>query len=417
MASMLKLLRCLNPNHHHFTSLTRFQSGRHLSILLNPNNNSTTTTPLSTKEKSRAALSLLKSEKNPKRIIEICRAASLTPESHLDRIALSIAISKLAASNDFDSIISFINELLRTRPDLNNEKFVAHAIIYYGQAGLLNNAFQLFDEMSQLGIPQNAKSLNALLFSCRSVKEYDEVKRVYRKFPGKYGVMPNLDTYNTVIKSFCESGDSSLCYSVIDEMVGNNCKPNATTFSILIAGFYKEEKFEEVGKVLEVMRKHQVAITIATYNTRIQSLCKLNKTDEAKELLDRLSLSGLKPNSVTHCHLIHGYCKEGELEKAKDLFHKMINSGFKPDSDCYFTLVSYMCKAGDFEEALEVCKQSMEKDWVPNFSTMKLLVMGLVKASKVQEARELVGQMKERFPKNAHMWSEVGESLSALEDT
>nr|XP_043618907.1 pentatricopeptide repeat-containing protein At1g61870, mitochondrial-like isoform X2 [Erigeron canadensis] len=372
MASMLKLLRCLNPNHHHFTSLTRFQSGRHLSILLNPNNNSTTTTPLSTKEKSRAALSLLKSEKNPKRIIEICRAASLTPESHLDRIALSIAISKLAASNDFDSIISFINELLRTRPDLNNEK---------------------------------------------SVKEYDEVKRVYRKFPGKYGVMPNLDTYNTVIKSFCESGDSSLCYSVIDEMVGNNCKPNATTFSILIAGFYKEEKFEEVGKVLEVMRKHQVAITIATYNTRIQSLCKLNKTDEAKELLDRLSLSGLKPNSVTHCHLIHGYCKEGELEKAKDLFHKMINSGFKPDSDCYFTLVSYMCKAGDFEEALEVCKQSMEKDWVPNFSTMKLLVMGLVKASKVQEARELVGQMKERFPKNAHMWSEVGESLSALEDT
>ncbi|KAL0300824.1 UNVERIFIED_CONTAM: Pentatricopeptide repeat-containing protein, mitochondrial [Sesamum radiatum] len=46
-------------------------------------------TPLSSKEKSRAALSLLRFEKNPERILDICRAAALTPESHLDRVAYS----------------------------------------------------------------------------------------------------------------------------------------------------------------------------------------------------------------------------------------------------------------------------------------------------------------------------------------
>ncbi|KAI3710460.1 hypothetical protein L2E82_40243 [Cichorium intybus] len=393
------------------TSFRLFQA-RHFSSILNPDS----TTPLSSKEKSRAALSLLKTEKNPERIIEICRAASLTPESHLDRIAFSIAISKLADLNYLEGIRNFIEELLKTRPDLNNEKFIAHAIVYYGQAGLLDNAFQLFDKMSQLGISQNAKSLNALLFSCMLSKKYDYVNRVYLDFPGKYGVTPNLDTYNTVIKSFCESGSSSSCYSVISDMVRNKCKPNATTFGTLIAGFYKEEKLEEVGKVLELMRKHEVPIGITTYNTRIQSLCKLKKTNEAKELLDGLMLSGMKPNSVTYCHLIHGYCKEGKLHEAKNLFSKMINNGFKPDSDCYFTLVSYLCKSGDFEEALKVCKQSMEKYWVPNFSTMKLLVEGLVKILKVNEAREIVAQMKERFPKNAHMWIEVEEKLTKSEE-
>ncbi|KAK9056389.1 hypothetical protein SSX86_027479 [Deinandra increscens subsp. villosa] len=412
MASIMKLRRLNTFADRRFTFSLQFQA-RHLSSILNPPDS---TTPLSSKEKSRAALSLLKTEKNPQRIIEICRAASLTPDSHLDRLAFSIAISKLSDLKYFEGIRDFIEELLETRPDLNNEKFIAHAIVYYGQAGLLDNAFQLFDKMSQRGIPQNTKSLNALLFSCMLAKKYDDVKRVYLEFPGKYGVDLTLDTYNTVIKSFCESGLSSSCYSVIAEMVRKKCKPNATTFGTLIAGLYKEERFEEVGRVLEMMRKHEVPIGIATYNTRIQSLCKLKKSEEAKELLDGLLLSGMKPNSVTYCHLIHGFCKEGKLDEAKKLFNKMINSGFKPNSDCYFTLISFMCKAGDFEAALKVCKQSMEKDWVPNFVTMKLLVAGLANISKVQEARELVVQIKERFPKNLQTWNEIEGSLLKSED-
>ncbi|KAI3765197.1 hypothetical protein L2E82_15225 [Cichorium intybus] len=406
MASITKLRLLNSCNRQKLYSIYQLQA-RHFSSILNPDS----TTPLSSKEKSRAALSLLKFEKNPERIIEICRAASLTPESHLDRVAFSMAISKLTELNYFEGIRNFIDELLKTRPDLNSEKFICNAITYYGQAGLLTNAFQLFDKMPQLGAVQNAKSLNALLFSCMLAKKYDEVKRVYLDFPQKYGIKPNLDTYNTVIKSFCESGSASSCYSVTAEMVRKKCKPNATTFGTMIAGFYKEEKFDDVGKVLEMMKKHEVPITLGTYNIRIQSLCKLKKTMEAKALLDGLLSRNMKPNSVTYSHLIHGYCREGKLVDAKDLFQKMINGGFKPDSDCYFTLVHYLCKGGDFKAALDVCKKSMEKDWFPNFSTMKLLVEGLANSDKADEAKEIVGQMKEKFPKNADMWNEVEENL------
>ncbi|KAK1424092.1 hypothetical protein QVD17_19404 [Tagetes erecta] len=407
MSSIVKFRLFNTSNRHKLYAICQIQS-RNFSSILNPDSS----TPLSSKEKSRAALSLLKSEKNPERIIEICRAASLTPESHLDCVAFSLAISKLTELNYYEGIRNFIDELFKTRPDLNNEKFICNAIVYYGQAGLLSNAFQLFDKMPQLGAVQNAKSLNALLFSCILAKNYDEVKRVYLDFPGKYGVKPNLDTYNTVIKAFCESGSASSCYSVTAEMVRKKCKPNATTFGLMIAGFYKEEKFDEVGKVLEMMKKHQVAVGIATHNIRIQSLCKLKRTMEAKALLDGVQSRGMKPNSVTYSHLIHGFCREGKLNEAKDLFKKMVNGGYKPESDCYFTLVHYLCKSGDFEAALEVCKKSMEKDWVPNFSTMKSLVEGLANTSKIDEAKELIEQMKNKFPSKADVWSEVEEKLS-----
>ncbi|KAJ0682030.1 putative tetratricopeptide-like helical domain superfamily [Helianthus annuus] len=406
MASITKLRFITKQNHQKIHTLHPLHP-RHFSSILNPDS----TTPLSSKEKSRAALSLLKSEKNPERIIEICRAASLTPDTHLDRVAFSLAISKLKELNYYEGIRNFIDELFKTRPDLVTEKFVANAIVYYGQAGLLNNALQLFDKMPQLGLRQNARALNALLFSCMLAKNYDEVKRVYLDFPGKYGVKANVDTYNTVIKAFCESGSASSCYSVTAEMVRKKCKPNATTFGVMIAGFYKEEKFDDVGRVLEMMKKHDVSVGLGTYNIRIQSLCKLKRTVEAKALLDGMQSRGMKPNSVTYSHLIHGYCREGKLNEAKELFKKMNSYGFKPESDCYFTLVHYLCKSGDFEAALEICKKSMEKDWFPNFSTMKLLVEGLANSSKVDEAKELIESMKNKFPKKADVWSEVEEKL------
>ncbi|XP_043693915.1 pentatricopeptide repeat-containing protein At1g61870, mitochondrial-like [Telopea speciosissima] len=396
MASAFRL-RLNNLLHH-----------RYFSSILSPDS-----TPLTSKQKTRAALGLLKSEKNPERILDICRAASLTPEVHLDRVAFSLAVSKLSESKSFEFIRSYLDEL-KSRPDLQNERFMAHAIVLYGQSGMLDHAIRTFKEMDELGFPRSAKTLNALLFACILAKKYEEVSRIFMEFPKTYGIKPNLYTYNTVIKAFCESGSSSSAYSILAEMDRKGCKPNTITFGILLAGFYKEEKFEDVGKVLELMKKHDIRPSVSTNNVRIESLCKLKKSAEAKALFEGMLSRGMKPNSVTYCHLIHGFCKEGDLEEAKSLFNDMPRTGCVPDSDCYFTLVHYLCQGKDFDAALKVCKESMEKDWVPNFTTMKTLVNGLVSISKVEEARELVGQLKERFAKTADLWTEVEESLPSL---
>ncbi|XP_050277667.1 pentatricopeptide repeat-containing protein At1g61870, mitochondrial-like, partial [Quercus robur] len=213
---------------------------------------------LSSKSKTRSALSLLKSEQNPHQILEICHAASLTPESHLDRIAFSVAISKLSESNHFDTIRQFLDDLLTSRPDLKTERFASHAIVLYGQAKMIPQAIDTFKRIHDLGIPRTVKSLNALLFACLLSKDYKELNRVYIEFPKFYEIKPNLDTFNTVIKGFSESGSTSSGYSVLAEMERKSVKPNATTFGNLLAGFYKEEKFEDVGKVLKLMESHGV---------------------------------------------------------------------------------------------------------------------------------------------------------------
>ncbi|KAK6149779.1 hypothetical protein DH2020_017304 [Rehmannia glutinosa] len=364
----------------------------------------------SSKDKTRAALSLIRFEQNPERILDICRSTVLTPESHLDRIVYAKAISKLRESNHYEGIRSLVKESMN-QLNCNSERLVSHFIVLYGQGGLVNDAINLFDEMPNMGINRNVKTLNSLLYSCLLAREYGEMKRVFREFPRKYGLEPNLDTYNTVLKGFCESGGANEAHSILAEMERKCIKPNATTFATVIAGFYMEENFIDVGKMMNLMKKYSMEPGISIYNVRIQSLCKLKRSAEAKALLDGILSKGMKPNCATYGHLIYGFCREGKLEMAKGLMKEMIGRGLEPEAECYFTLVYYLCEGRDFEAALGICKECMSKGWVPNFTTMKSLVDGLVSIEKVNEAREIIGQVKKKFWRNADSWREIEEGL------
>ncbi|XP_065879252.1 small ribosomal subunit protein mS86 (rPPR1)-like [Euphorbia lathyris] len=395
---------------HRIQSLVR--SNRHFSSIVSPNS----TSPLYTRDKARAVLSLVKAEDNPEKIIEICQSASLSPEFHMDRMVLSAAISKLSQSNNFTYIQQFIDELQSSRPDLrSSERFASHSIILYGQAGMIDDAIRSFEEYHSNVVSNSftgsVKALNALIFAFILAKKFKELNRVFIEFPKTYNIEPNLQTYNTVTKALSESGSSSSCYSVLAEMDRKGVKPNATTFGNIICGFYMEEKYDDVGKILEIMKKYGIGQGLETYNIRILSLCKIKRSAEAKALLDDMLSRNVKTNSDTFSHLILGFCIEENVEEAKKMFNVMVARGFQLDAHCCFTLVHYLCKTGDFETAFRVCNMCLVKGWVPNCATMKSLVNGLARVGKVQEAKMLVREMKKRFTKNVSQWEEVEAGL------
>ncbi|KAF7811148.1 pentatricopeptide repeat-containing protein [Senna tora] len=355
------------------------------------------TFPSISRDRSRSLLSRLKVERNPERILEILRSSTLTPVAHIDRICFSVAITKLTDRKHFNGIREFIEELKTTRIDLRNEDFMCHAIIWYGQAKMLDDAIRSFEQMDELGIPRSVKSLNALLIACSVCENYKEECRIFLEFPKVYGIEPNLDTYNAAVKAFCIMGSSSSAFSLLAEMDKNFVKPDATTFGNLLTGFYIEEKLEDVGKVLKVMEQYGIKPGIDTYNIRIQSLCKLKRSEEAKALVDGMMSRGVKPNSTSYCNLIHGFCKEGNYEAAKNLLVDMRTKAIRPSANCYFVLASFLIEGGDFVSAFLVSQKSIENGWVPPYSLMTKLVKGLVSISKVDDARNIVKTIKQKF--------------------
>ncbi|KAF8663953.1 hypothetical protein HU200_055298 [Digitaria exilis] len=363
--------------------------------ILNP---SSPNTPLTSLQKTRLAISLLKSSPPPPpdQILSICRAAALSPEVHMDRVALSLAASKLSSAPDT------LRDLAST---VLTQRHAPHAIVLFGQAGLLPDAISTFQSSP------STRSLNALIFACIVSGNHTEAARVFQTFPDAYGVKPNTETFNTIIKSFAESGTIRSFYSVFDEMCKKGVKPDTTTFTTALAGIYKEERFEDVGKVIELMKKHGCGETLPVYNVRVQSLCKLGRSGEAKALVNEMVKKGMKPSWVTYNHLVYGFCKEGDLEEAKRLYKEMGMKRLVADCNFYYTLIHYLCKGGDFDTALGVYNEIAPKNWVPSFSTMKKLVNGLAENSKMDEAKGIIEKMKEKFPDKTEGWKEVEEAL------
>lgn len=370
----------------------------------------TNTAPVGSKEQSRAALSLLRFEQNPERILDICRSAALSPESHLDRIIFSKAISKLKELNHHDGIRAFIQDSVN-QSGRRSERYIAHCIILYGQAGLIGDALKLFDEMPELGIKRNVKTLNSLLFSCLLGREYGAMRRIFWQFPREYGLEPNLETYDTVLKGICRSGGAKESHSILAEMERKGIKPSNATFATVIAGFYSEENFGDVGKMLNLMKRYGMHPGIGIYNVKIQSLCKLGRLAEAKALFDGILSNGMKPNCRTYGNLIYGLCRKGEMDTAKKLYEEMVNKGLKAEAECYFTLVYYLCQGKDFEAASSICEDCFRDGWVPNFTTMNTLVRGLTSIGKADEARRIIRQLKDKFRRNAHVWEQIEKEL------
>ncbi|KAG6515242.1 pentatricopeptide repeat-containing protein At1g61870, mitochondrial-like [Zingiber officinale] len=356
---------------------------------------------------ARSALALLRSEKDPTRILSICRAAALSPTSYPDRAALSLAVSALSASGSQSSVRSLLDGLLLS-PSAAAVR--PHVIVLFGQAGMLSDALRVFEASHTPSV----RTFNSLLFACILSKKHSEVPRIFYDFTISYQIKPDLTTYNTVIKAFCQSGSSRCFFSVLAEMKRFRVKPNATTFGTALAGFYREQLFDDVRKILLLMKKHKCRANLSIYNVRIQSLCKLKRSNEAKELLREMRKKCMEPDWVTYDHLILGCCGEGNLKEAMMYFNEMKKRGLVPKSTCYFTLIYYLCKGKDFEVALEVCKESIGKNWVPHFSIMVELVNGLIIVSKLEEAREMLEKLKEKFPSNCEMWKDVEEKLALV---
>lgn len=401
--SLLRLLR------HRRLFSTASAAAVSPSSILSPSDPSAV---LTAQQKSLAAYRLLKQlprspppasgAADPSAVLSICSAASLSPSVHLDRATFSLAVTLLSPSPA--SVRSLVSDLLLSVP---SERHVSHAIVLFGQAGLLDDALSTFKSNP------STKSLNSLLLAAVIAADHPAAARFFAELPSSYNVTPDLNTYNTMIKSFSESGSTRSAYSLLEEMRKQNIKPNATTFSHAITGFYHEQRFDEVKNVMELMKKHGCnPYSLAVYNVRIKGLCKLRKSAEANDLYRVMLAKKIKPNWVTMNSLILGFCREGNLEEAKRLYQEMGKRGIVDvESELYFTLIHYLCQGGDFEAALGVCKDAMAKKWVPCFKTMKTLVEGLAQASKVEEAKELVEQMKGKFPGKAEAWKEVEEGF------
>ncbi|KAI3730421.1 hypothetical protein L1987_61591 [Smallanthus sonchifolius] len=368
----------------------------------------------------RALKSAIKSEQDPIKIANLFESSISIPTFRRHRPLFTLSVHKLSRSKRFDLIDRILSKSITDSPapQLASEGFWLRIVMLYSQAGMVDNALKVFDEMLQRQKCKiTEKSLCGVLSVMLDNKIYDDkFHKTYENFVKKTGVSPGVKSFNLILKAHVKAGRVDEAQALITEMESNGDakpKPDISSYNVLLGGYLDSGKKSAFDMVVKQVSEKGLEPDLVTYNYRIMRYCKSKECVRAKKLLDEVISKGVEPDCSSYNAIIFGFCKVGDLESARKVLEKMVSDGYvKATSFGYYTLMKHMVEEGEFDGGLKICKDIIQKKWVPPFEATKLLVNGLVKDSKADEAKEIVGNFKNRLRGSAlQSWGKIEASL------
>lgn len=206
------------------------------------------------------------------------------------------------------------------------------------KAGLVDEAFVLFEEMMVSNCMPNSQCFNVLLYACVKAFQYDRAFRLFESWKkNEYGNItnrqnlsqgslevsmkvpfrPTTSTYNVLIKA-CGTDDFR-ARGLMDEMRTAGIFPNHITWSTLI-GVY--------GGSGDVKRAVQVRQNSSNY---IILLLALITFANSVQILKTMRNSGVQPDVVAFTAAIKVCVKQRELNLAFSLFAEMQKYQVQPN--------------------------------------------------------------------------------------
>ncbi|XWS19494.1 hypothetical protein CRYUN_Cryun31cG0020900 [Craigia yunnanensis] len=343
------------------------------------------TTPIPQPDSVRKFADDLYKERNLKRLVQKFKKSCEYDRFRTRSGIYEDTVRRLASAGRFIWIEEILEDQKKYK-DISKEGFAARLIYLYGKSGMFEQAYKVFDEMPNRGL----LSFNALMGACVNAKKFDKVNGFFKELPEKLSIEPDLVSYNTVIKAFCEMGSLDSASLMLDEMEKKGVEPDLITFNTLLNESFKNGRFVDGEKIWGKMVEKNVEPDIRSYNAKLLGLVTEKRMEEALNFVEEMKSKGVKLDVFTFNYMIRGFVNEGKLEEAKEWYNQIGKNDCAPDKLTFAMLVPFLCEKGDLKFVIEVCKEIFGRKKLVGAALLQRVVDELVKASMIEDAKELV---------------------------
>ncbi|PON97205.1 Pentatricopeptide repeat [Trema orientale] len=328
---------------------------------------------------------LIATQSDPLLAKEIFDYASRQPNFRHSYSSFLILILKLGRAKHLSLIDALLLRLKAERYPVTQTLF-SYLLKVYGEANLPEKALRTFYTMMEFGckpLPRHLNRVLEILVSGRSLLRpaFDLFRSAHR-----YGVLPNTESYNILMRAFCFNGDLSIAYDLFNKMFKRDLVPNEESYRILMQGLCRKGQVNTAVDFLEDMLNKGFTPDTLSYTTLLNSLCRKKKLREAYKLLCRMKVKGCNPDIVHYNTVIVGFCREGRAVDACKVLEDMVSNGCLPNVVSYRTLVSGLCNQESLDEAKRYLEEMVSKGFSPHFSVGHALVKGFCSVGRVEEA-------------------------------
>ncbi|RWR79001.1 Pentatricopeptide repeat [Cinnamomum micranthum f. kanehirae] len=307
--------------------------------------------------------------------------------------AYSFVISNLAQRSLFSQLPTVLDHLENIEKFETPERMFTDLIRSYGEAGMFQDAIDIFFRIPKFRCIPSASSLNSLLLVL--CKKRESLVLVYDVLMRSLEMKIRLEdsTFHLLVKALCRYGKMSSAIEILNLMEDHGCIPDSKMYSMILSSLCKHAGSVEVLHFLEEMLNAGFTPNGSEYVGVVTILVKEGRAKDAFDVLNRMKREGVKPDIVSYTSVLNGFFSVGDFQKGEQVFDEMLVMGLVPDPFTYSVYINGLCKQNNFEGALKMLVSMEEVGCRPDVVTYNVLITAFCKVGDVGKARELVGKM------------------------
>lgn len=199
----------------------------------------------------------------------------------------------------------------------------------YARKGCVNEARKIFYGMERFGVEPNLVSWNCMITGFNQSGNYDEAVVMFREMHSK-GFQPDDTTISSVLSAVGDLERLNMGVQVLSYVIKLGLLHCKFVICALMDMFGKCACSGELMKVFE--ETDQEVMDVGASNALITGLSRNGLVDAALEIFDGFRAYGRELNVVSWTSIISGCSQNGKDIEALELFRKMQSAGLKPNS-------------------------------------------------------------------------------------
>lgn len=297
-----------------------------------------------------------------------------------------------------------------------------NVISCYYQSGQWEKALEYFERMKRSGFRPDSVSFTTAISSCGRMSDLERGKRIHEEvlsrglviddyiaaalvdMYGKCGSkekakdvfdrikVKSLVSWNAMIGSYSQIGDTASCISLLVRMNEEKIRPNSTTISTILLACAKSARLRHGRFIHGYIIRNNILSDIYVESSLVDFYFKCGRVSVAEKVFDVMPKSRIVSWNV----MISGYVSAGCYNEAFDLFDKMMASGVGPDAITLTSLVTACAQMAALERGREFHELINGSRLNSNEVLMGALLDMYAKCGSVTEAATIFNQLRRK---------------------
>ncbi|CAK8995420.1 unnamed protein product [Durusdinium trenchii] len=238
-------------------------------------------------------------------------------------ITLGILVKTYGQAGDLDKVLAAWDEMEEQRGLANSVTYgcMLDACV---KCGNLQKAVEVFKGMRETGKHRNTILYTTMIKGFGIHKDLENALELFHEMPDE-GVPYNTITYNSILEACVKCGDVTSAEEILDQMVQTeyDIEPDLISYSTVLKGYCQNGDLLKALCMFQEMKEHSLRCDELVYNTLMEGCVKADDWKAGCGLFAEMVNKGLKPSAITASILSRLFQRVGHDdadEKVADLF-------------------------------------------------------------------------------------------------